>query len=504
MPSNATGKPIETRADLAWDPEYLRSVPWLAEFADVPKDAAAPLWMTRPPAHAVGSYGPEVIAWAREELGIRLRWWQRLAITLQLAHDADGVLVFRTFIDSAPRRAGKSVRMRTVALWRLAFAHLFGETQLVMHTGSDLAICREIQRGAWVWATAKWGKDSVTKANGKEAIETWTGDRWLTRSQDAVYGYDVTLGMVDEGWDVKPETVNEGMEPATLERVMPQIHLTSTAHRRATSLMRTAISDALAMDDPEVCLLLWGAPPGSDPSDPEVWRAASPHWSEDRRKLIARKYEKALMGEADPQADDPDPMAGFVAQYLNVWRLKARKETKGEPITDADTWGDLEADQLAGVPAAAAIESWYSAGVSVALAWRDGPDTVVAVTDHPTLAAAAAHVKAAGLRRVTVGASLLEDPALKGLRPVKGEARTALAVTRLGGMIREDTFRHDGSEHLTGQVLEVRTLEGADGPRVVSSGRTDAIKAAVWAAAAAPKAVRRSGPPRVVLPSKIA
>ena len=56
----------------------------------------------------------------------------------------------REVLESAPRRAGKSVRLRGLMLWRMEHGDaLFGETQTIMHTGSDVAICREIQRGAW-------------------------------------------------------------------------------------------------------------------------------------------------------------------------------------------------------------------------------------------------------------------------------------------------------------------------------------------------------------------
>ncbi|HEY9417481.1 MAG TPA: hypothetical protein VIQ30_22210 [Pseudonocardia sp.] len=313
------------QAGLSWDPVRLAEYEWLRPLLTVPEDAAPPLAMSLPAEDAVGSYGAEAVTWIESEQRIRLRWWQKLAITRQLEHREDGSLCYRVVVESAPRRAGKSVRVRGVALWRMAHPGLFGEVQTVIHTGSDVAICREIQRGAWRWATevAGW---KVTQGNGKEAIETPAGDRWLVRAQDAVYGYDVCLGIVDEGWKVKPDTVSEGLEPATLERLSPQLHLTSTAHRRATSLMRSQLQVALSGDDEDTLLLLWAAPAGSDPGDPEVWRAASPHWSEDRRRMIAKKYAKALAGKADPEADDPDPMAGFTAQYLNIWALRSRPD----------------------------------------------------------------------------------------------------------------------------------------------------------------------------------
>lgn len=487
MPKPPTGDPIDVRPELLWDADRLAAFPWLTEIVrNIPDDASPPLYMSPPPAAAVGSYGQDVIDWYEREFGVRFRWWQRLATIRQFEHRADGSLCCELMLDSAPRRAGKSVRLRGVTLWRLEDPlGLFAvEPQLAMHTGSDMAICREIQRGAWRWAEAQgW---EVTRANGKEAVETPGGDRWLVRSQDGVYGYDVTYGLVDEAWNVKPETVTEGLEPATLERHWPQMHLTSTAHRRATSLMRGRISTALAVDDPSVVLILWAAPAGSDPGNPDVWRAASPHWSEDRRKLIARKYEAALAGQADPQADDPDPLAGFASQYLNIWRLNERAATTGDPITDEPTWATLGALVPDGPPISAAIESWFGAGVSLAVAWNLGDRAVVSVSDHRDLATALAALIVTGHRGdIAVGASLAGDPVLAKRRVKPMTTPITAALAGFGGLLREDAMRHDGSPHLTSQVLALRTRKSANGVTLISKERADAVKAAVWAADAA-------------------
>lgn len=292
---------------------------WLKPYLRTPRDAAAPLAMSPVHPEASGSHGPKAIRWIERELGIKLRWWQRLAVVRQLECRADGSLCWTDVVESASRRVGKSVRLRSMALWRLAIGpSLFSEPQLAIHTGKDLAIVREIQRGAWRWAEARdW---RVVRAIGRESIED--GDhRWVARSTDSVYGYDITLGMVDEGWDVDPLTVSEGMEPAAMERNSPQIVLTSTAHRKATSLMRGRISDALAVDSSSL-LLLWGVPDDADTGDLATWRAASAYWSLARLQLMQSKYEKALRGEADLEFDDPDPMAGFESQYLNRWQLR--------------------------------------------------------------------------------------------------------------------------------------------------------------------------------------
>lgn len=476
---------------LAWNRDRLAAFDWLRPLLDVPDDASPPLAMTAPHPDAVGSYGAEAIAFVEGLERKRLRWWQRLAITRQLEHDADGRLVWRVVVESASRRSGKSVRVRGLALWRMTFGpQLFGERQEVVHTGSDLAVCRKAQKEAWRWSRSQGF--TVTQGNGKEAIETPEGDTWLVRAQAATYGWDTTLGMVDEAWDVSPDTVADGLEPSLMERQSSQLHLTSTAHRRATSLMRRRISAALAGDDGETLLLLWAAAPGSDPSSEETWRAASPHWTEDRRRMIASKYEKALQGEVDPQADDLDPMAGFTAQYLNQWVLTPVAAVAGSPVVDEDDWSALSEQPGDAQPEAVSVKGWPGEGLSVARAWRQGERVVVAAEDVSTVAAAAALTKVWQCSPVLVGASLADDPAWSGVNVQSETMAARTAVADLAGLLRDGALRHDGGQHLTGQVLSLRTSPGADGLRLRSTGRADAVKAAVWAAQAA----RRAPKPR--------
>lgn len=489
-PAAISREPLEIREELQWNPERLRAYPWLREFADVPADASPPLAMTPPHPEAVGSYGAQIIEWAEREHKITLRWWQRLAIVRQHEHRDDGGLCWAEMTESASRRSGKSVRIRAVATWRLAHADLIGEPQAVVHCGNDLPICRDVQKKAWRWAENLWGRDSVTKGNGKEAIENPNdGSHWIVKAQDAAYGYDANLAVVDEAWDVKPDTVTEGLEPMLLERLWAQLHITSTAHRRARSIMKSKISGPLAEDDDRTLLLLWGALPQDDPGDPETWRKASPHWSEDRRRMLAAKYEKALLGEADPQADDPDPLEGFRAQYLNVWSLSTAPQARGAAIVDRAAWVELTVAAPTRRPDSCAIESWFDAGASVAFGWRleDGA-AAVRVIDVPDLAAAAEAIAAAGFAgKVTVGASLVADPAFAKIRVTSGKGRGIQAVLELSRLLAEGQLVHTNAPGLTTQVLAVRTVSGADGPRLASHGRTDAIKAATWAATAARK-----------------
>ena len=340
------------------------SQPWEERLAGVPDNASIPLAMSGPHPRAVGSYGSECLAWAHREFGLTPRWWQAVAPQRQLEHDPDGVRVWRELLESGPRRIGKSTRLRVVAVWRTANAGRIGEPQLSMLVSKDLAVAKEIHSRSWRWAEANQWK--VVRLNGGQEIETAAQDgRWLLRAENAVYGYDVGYGQVDEAWGVDPQAISEGLEPALLERLWPQLHLTSTAHARASSLMRRRLLAALREADPNVLLMLWGAPPDADFSSEAVWRAASPHWTNDRRDLIARKYAAALAGQDEPEFDDPDPLRGWAAQYLNVWPLL--EESEGI----FPTWGELakprpeEVEVLALGIASSPDHGWLSLGASI-------------------------------------------------------------------------------------------------------------------------------------------
>jgi len=498
--------------DLSW-PSFVQAAPdWLLPYLELDETANPPLAISPLHPDAVGSLAlpdpdrrvcPEgAIAWIEKVEKKTLRWWQRLGLILKLQHDDAGRLLKRIAVETGPRRAGKSVGLRGLALWRMEHGPaLFGERQEIVHTGSDLAVCRKAQKEAWRWAEARWGAKSVTRGNGKEAVENpEDGSVWLVRAQDATYGWDTTLALVDEGWDVKPDTVSEGLGPSLMGRQSPQLVMTSTSHRRARSTMRTALLTALTERDPKTLLLWWGAPPGADPSDPEAWKAASPYWDEERAEFVASMYAKALAGEQDPEFDDPDPMRGFACQYTNLWALKERRKV-GTPLVDAEDWKALTLEEIPETaPGGVAVESWPGAGVSVAAAWRleDGR-TLVSVSSHPDVAEAAVIAKGWGSRTpITVGASLAADPAWKGLRLKTATATPVAAVSDLRRWLDEGALAHDGGEHLAGQMTGTQTKASSTGLRVVSAGPADAIKATAWAVAAARRQSDARGPKRVI------
>ena len=50
------------------------------------------------------------------------------------------------------RQLGKSWLLRELWLWRIHQGERFGEPQDVLHTGKDVAVCKEVQRPARIWA----------------------------------------------------------------------------------------------------------------------------------------------------------------------------------------------------------------------------------------------------------------------------------------------------------------------------------------------------------------
>jgi hypothetical protein len=438
--------------------------------------------MSPPHPDAVGSYGIDAEDWIRREVGVEFRWWQSLAMRRQLEYDAAGDLVWGQVIESTPRRAGKSVRLRCMALWRVAHAELLGETQLVLHTGKDLPIAKEIHRRAWRWAEGRGWK--VKRQNGNEELEAPDESRWIVRGRDSVYGYDVGLGMVDEAWGVDPSCIDEGLEPALLERCNPQLHLTSTAHRRASSLMRRRIAAAVAGlgHDRRTLLLWWAADTTGDYSDPDQWRLASPYWSAARAELIHDKLDRAVRGEADPEADDPDPVEGFKAQYLNLWpTANAGRVEPGEAVFGDTEWSSIAVESVpdSSLPVVAAIEGWFTDGVALARAWHVEGRVCVGVDLFPSLSEAVAAVGV--VTWLVVGKSLAEDPQLTDLNPEPVGGTTRQAVAYLRQVANDGLLRHDGSPGLSTQVLGLRVLPSADGPRIRTAGRADAVKAAAWA-----------------------
>jgi hypothetical protein len=476
-------------------------VGWLAGLRTPPPDAVWPRLMTVPHPAAVGSLGAEFSAWAEDRSGRPLRWWQQLVAARLLEVDDAGALVWPAALLSMSRQLGKSWFLRELCLWRIHQGGRFGEPQDVLHTGKDLAVCKEVQRPARIWAKARGDTYRVREVNGQEEIEVLAdGSRWMLRAKEAVYGYSVSMAAADEAWKVRESSIEEGLAPTMVERVQPQLVLVSTAHRSATSLMigrRQAALAALESGDGDL-LVEWSAPAGVEVDDVAGWRAASPHWTPQRERLIERQLAKMRAGEID-DPEEPDPVASFRAQWLNIWPRGALPSTGNtEALLPAGCWAAAESPGVGSAgPVWVAVEDDVGYGAAVAAAGRlpDGRlevDGWLRADWESAMADVAALAALRPIRHLSVGASLA-DRVPTGIGPAPKLA--AAKETRVGLAILRDLavsggLAHDNTPDLDEALGLARVRETATGLVLVAAGPIHLIKALVWATAAAARPAR--------------
>jgi hypothetical protein len=489
-PSEPVGLPAR---DSRWDRQ------WIRDAGRMPADAVWPRLMTVPHPRAAGSLGGEFCQFALERSGRDLRWWQRLVAARLLEVDADGRLCWETAVVSTARQVGKSWWLRELCMWRIHQAARFGgEPQDVLHTGKDLAVCKEVQRPARVWAKARRDLYRVREVNGQEEIEYLAdGSRWMLRAKEAVYGYSVSLGAVDEAWRVRAASVDEGLTPTMAEREQPQLVLCSTAHRRATGLMLDRRLVALGELETGAgdLLIEWSAPRDSDPDDRDAWRQASPHWTARRERLIGGAHARMLAGEVVDDPDEPDPVESFRAQWLNQWPVRSTEPSgPTEPLLPAGVWMDLRSESPQGVgPVWVGLEDDFGLGAAVACCRRTDDDRLevdgwLRADWDSAIADLVALAEVQKVRRILVGASMLDrlPGELRRIAEPKGGAATRVGLALLRDLAAGGGLVHDVvTGELDQTIAMTHVREHPSGLFLVAKGPTHLVKALVWAVAAA-------------------
>jgi hypothetical protein len=478
------------------DPRW--RVPWLEPLLEVPAGATWPRLMTVPHPRAVGSLGAELEAFALDRAGVELRWWQRLAAARLLEIDAAGALVWEAIILTLARQVGKSLFMRELALWRIHQGARFGEPQDVLHTGKDLAVCKEVQRPARIWAKRQPRLYTVREVNGQEEIELLEdGSRWLLRAKEAVYGYACSLGVADEAWKVRTSSIEEGLTPTFAERREPQLLLLSTAHRMATSLMLGRRQAALAELESGAgdLLLEWSAPRGAELDAESSWRAASPHWTPHRARLVAGRLQLARAGGDIEDPEEPDPLEAFRAQWLNQWPVRQIKPAgEIEPLLPDGLWRELcepgvsssgevfvACEDAHGLAAAVAVASRLEDGRLEVDGWLCG-DWDGAMADVAALATARP------IRQLRIGISMLDrvPPTLLPKPTGAGSRELRVALPLLRELAAAGAIAHDQTTHdLDEAVQAAQVKESLTGLILTARGPTHLIRALAWAVQAA-------------------
>jgi hypothetical protein len=380
---------------------------------------------------------------------------------------------------------GKSYVVRALALFRTLHPELFGDVpQLVLSSATTQKLATEVQRPAKSWAQAQgWKTYSGVAYSGIHA----PGDcRWLVAPVVATHGYTVNLAVLDEAWSLKAQHVRDHVEPTQLRAACPQLLVTSTAHQDATPYVLDMRSEAIGqLDDPlDLLVVEWSVPEdATELGDRELWRMASPVWTQQRETMLATKLAK-------------DPLT-FVTQYLNRWP-KPRTPDEANLLVDPDLLAaSAGAGPLGYVDPVLVIEDAFGTSACVAVAEQDS-DGVVRVTGMLTETRAQAWDYADAFLadprllggRVLVGASLVVDPRCESL-VVTPEPRGALEVRHalplFRSLLRERRLVvDDDAPDLVHQLLTAQVTRTTSGVTLAHRfQRVDLARAAMWAVAEA-------------------
>jgi hypothetical protein len=488
-------EPLEPRPE----PEGLSAaderwqVPWLEELLEVPDYATWPRLMTVPHRRAAGSLGPSLIEFAERRRGGRpLYWWQKLAATRLLEVDSRGRLVWRVGLLTIARQIGKSWLLRELLLWRLHQGDRFGEPQTIVHTGNNVTVCGRIQNAARLWARDFPDDYKVLELYGRQSIER-KADRseWIIASKKGVYGTSVSLGAVDEAWDVPAAVVDDGLMPTMVQRRQPQLLIVSTAHRLARDLMLERRK--LALEELETgtgdLFLEWSAPRGMEIEDRNGWRLASPQWTRQREELLERELFRLRAGETQP-LDGEDPEQSFRSQWLNQWPRELVKRS-GVGLLRPGEWEALEQEpgESAG-PLYVAVEDDFGHGAAVGVAsvlddgrievdgklcadWDSALDYVARLNDWRDV------------RDLQVGASMLASLPPDVTARAAGSRETKVALALFRDLVTNGMVVHWQTPDLDQAVRSARVREAATGLYLLEDCPRHLIHAVVWALLAA-------------------
>jgi len=390
--------------------------------------------------------------------GDGLRWHQWLIVQRALEYNEDGNLCWPLVLITMPRQQGKTVLLAELALWRAAHAHLWGERQRVLHAARNAGLANEVQAACRLWA-GDAGLD-VKRRMGDSYISFPDGSHWHVRALKAVYGQRVSLALLDEGWDMQPESFWQGLWPAMSERTSRQAWVFSAANGGDRGLIRSMAAA------PGTLVIAWGAPKDADYTDERIWDLATPHMTPNR--LDAMRTASATVG--------------FEMEWLNVWPF-AEEEMMGWPPHLNNC------KQTIGSPAEGclgAIEvSQDRARYGYAVAWPEPDGRISALTGTATsLPDAIKALEAWEPSMVFVGLSLRESPLWPWHVQGVGMKETKEATPILELRIRNGMLSHDHNAMLMQEALAARVTEVESG-MVLSARRSvgpvPTLKALCWA-----------------------
>lgn len=442
------------------------------------------------PVGGAGSYGPLVAAWAKRHLGKTLMPWQRLALDGQLAHDADGNLLFRESLVTCGRQQGKTVGGQALLGWWVTdFAAMRGQPQQALSTAHKLdrasALFREIAPILETHFGAKVGW-----SYGRMRAELPDGSAWAVSAATEANAHGSTndLIFIDELWSVPQAVVFDAYRPSQIARPSPLMSMWSTAGDESSTAMLRLKSQAMAAIDmgkpSRLYFAEWSPPPGVNIEDRQWWAWANP--------ALGTTVSMAALEAA---FDSPDRNA-FLRAHLNLfiaaqssWLPSGTWEQcrTNEPMPDGG-WlccdSSLDDSRYVGVRAVA-----IDGQVRVSLAFvADSENAMWQEIERQT---ADPNLKLA----VTPSLELHCPPHLSRRTTIVGYAELVKYTSLVRAMITEGKVTHDGSatlaEHI-GRAVAAKTQNTTVLSSQKSVGPIEAARCAVWAISLASKPTARN------------
>lgn len=231
--------------------------------------------------------GFEVIAFARDILGIALMPWQEWlfihALELRPGSDPTGPsrYRFRTLCVLVARQSGKTSWVQVLALWRM----FMDGCQLVLGTAQNLDVAEECWQGAVEMAqgTEELRPEiaQVTQVNGKKSMRLVTGERYKVQAANRRGGRGLSGNMVvlDELREHHSWEAWGAITKTTMAKDDAQIVALSNAGDASSvvlSHLRTVAMSELDSADTSIGLFEWSAPDDCSVSDWSAIAQANP------------------------------------------------------------------------------------------------------------------------------------------------------------------------------------------------------------------------------------
>lgn len=434
-----------------------------------------------------GSWGPQVVTWAKRNLPHAPMAWNRAALKGLLSTER-GELCHRAGLISVARQNSKTqgIGIPLAGWWLDEHADRVGP-QVVTWTAHDLRLAELAY-----FQLAALLEHRIVRASssyGRQRFELDNGSRFHVQPNTlgAGHGLSIDLAVVDELWRVKVEAVDHGLSPAQRARPSPLMVCLSTAGDEESQLLKSWRERALTIIETgapgRLFMAEWSPPPGVDYAEARWWSWANP----------------ALGTTIDGQTLTDEWLApnraSFLRAALNLWVQSdagwlepgawARCQARTMPDPEG---GTVAAEVSQGGDRFVAVRAWCRDGITYT--------TPLVVTEHEDKLWAELEAVYGMVDTLAVTPTLEPHLPLEMRRKTTtvGIKELARWVPLVRSMLLAGQVAHDGDILLGEHVGRAVATRQAGLSTAHSAGPIEAARCLVWAVALASRPAWRTKP----------